>query len=159
MNTDATKYWHTFLCVSTIFISFGVSRSGISGLHDRGMLNLLRNCQIILSNCSIFAMNEISRCSGLGLSVFKISSPGRAKLAFRQHHEQPEAWRRAQRWHGVGSGGTLEEEEVRTLWVSGFPVDIKPRQLDLLFRPFKGYEASLIMLTSRQPVGFVVFDC
>ncbi|KAG5211178.1 hypothetical protein JEQ12_013607 [Ovis aries] len=42
---------------------------------------------------------------------------------------------------------------MATLRVSGFPVDIKPRQLDLLFRPFKGYEASLIMLTSRQPVA------
>ncbi|VFV33687.1 rna-binding protein with multiple [Lynx pardinus] len=45
---------------------------------------------------------------------------------------------------GSGSGGTLEEE-VRTLFVSGLPVDIKPRELYLLFRPFK-------------PVGFVIFD-
>ncbi|XP_056233109.1 RNA-binding protein, mRNA-processing factor 2a isoform X3 [Seriola aureovittata] len=30
------------------------------------------------------------------------------------------------------------EEEVRTLFVSGLPVDIKPRELYLLFRPFKG---------------------
>ncbi|XP_053079866.1 RNA-binding protein with multiple splicing 2 isoform X1 [Acinonyx jubatus] len=58
---------------------------------------------------------------------------------------------------GSGSGGTLEEE-VRTLFVSGLPVDIKPRELYLLFRPFKGYEGSLIKLTSRQPVGFVIFD-
>ncbi|MGH0115333.1 UNVERIFIED_CONTAM: hypothetical protein FKN15_006761, partial [Acipenser sinensis] len=34
---------------------------------------------------------------------------------------------------------------VRTLFVSGLPVDIKPRELYLLFRPFK-------------PVGFVTFD-
>ncbi|XP_055393630.1 RNA-binding protein with multiple splicing 2 isoform X2 [Bubalus kerabau] len=47
---------------------------------------------------------------------------------------------------------------VRTLFVSGLPVDIKPRELYLLFRPFKGYEGSLIKLTSRQPVGFVIFD-
>uniref|UniRef100_A0A8C4LCI3 RNA binding protein, mRNA processing factor 2 n=1 Tax=Equus asinus TaxID=9793 RepID=A0A8C4LCI3_EQUAS len=58
---------------------------------------------------------------------------------------------------GSGSGGPLEEE-VRTLFVSGLPVDIKPRELYLLFRPFKGYEGSLIKLTSRQPVGFVIFD-
>lgn len=58
---------------------------------------------------------------------------------------------------GLGSGGPLEEE-VRTLFVSGLPVDIKPRELYLLFRPFKGYEGSLIKLTSRQPVGFVIFD-
>ncbi|KAG7265543.1 hypothetical protein CRUP_029155 [Coryphaenoides rupestris] len=29
------------------------------------------------------------------------------------------------------------EEEVRTLFVSGLPLDIKPRELYLLFRPFK----------------------
>uniref|UniRef100_A0A4W2GAV1 RRM domain-containing protein n=1 Tax=Bos indicus x Bos taurus TaxID=30522 RepID=A0A4W2GAV1_BOBOX len=66
---------------------------------------------------------------------------------------------KTQHWRSTGSGGTLAEEEVRTLWVSGFPVDIKSRQLYLLFRPFKGHKGSLIMLTSRQPVGFVVFDC
>ncbi|XP_021326150.1 RNA-binding protein, mRNA-processing factor 2a isoform X3 [Danio rerio] len=48
--------------------------------------------------------------------------------------------------------------QVRTLFVSGLPVDIKPRELYLLFRPFKGYEGSLIKLTSKQPVGFVTFD-
>uniref|UniRef100_A0A8C4NGE0 RRM domain-containing protein n=1 Tax=Eptatretus burgeri TaxID=7764 RepID=A0A8C4NGE0_EPTBU len=42
--------------------------------------------------------------------------------------------------------------------LSGLPVDIKPRELYLLFRPFKGYEGSLIMMTSKQPVGFVTFD-
>ncbi|XP_030873767.1 RNA-binding protein with multiple splicing isoform X1 [Leptonychotes weddellii] len=52
----------------------------------------------------------------------------------------------------------LQEEEVRTLFVSGLPLDIKPRELYLLFRPFKGYEGSLIKLTSKQPVGFVSFD-
>ncbi|XP_042684340.1 RNA-binding protein with multiple splicing isoform X1 [Centrocercus urophasianus] len=52
----------------------------------------------------------------------------------------------------------LPEEEVRTLFVSGLPLDIKPRELYLLFRPFKGYEGSLIKLTSKQPVGFVSFD-
>uniref|UniRef100_A0A8D0CKP9 RNA-binding protein with multiple splicing-like n=1 Tax=Scleropages formosus TaxID=113540 RepID=A0A8D0CKP9_SCLFO len=40
--------------------------------------------------------------------------------------------------------------QVRTLFVSGLPVDIKPRELYLLFRPFKGYEGSLIKLTSKQ---------
>ncbi|XP_009322146.1 PREDICTED: RNA-binding protein with multiple splicing 2 [Pygoscelis adeliae] len=52
----------------------------------------------------------------------------------------------------------LVAKEVRTLFVSGLPVDIKPRELYLLFRPFKGYEGSLIKLTSKQPVGFVTFD-
>uniref|UniRef100_A0AAY5KNZ7 RRM domain-containing protein n=1 Tax=Esox lucius TaxID=8010 RepID=A0AAY5KNZ7_ESOLU len=53
---------------------------------------------------------------------------------------------------------TNHEDEVRTLFVSGLPLDIKPRELYLLFRPFKGYEGSLIKLTSKQPVGFVSFD-
>ncbi|XP_041443450.1 RNA-binding protein with multiple splicing 2 isoform X1 [Xenopus laevis] len=46
------------------------------------------------------------------------------------------------------------EEEVRTLFVSGLPIDIKPRELYLLFRPFKGYEGSLIKLTSKQGIRF-----
>uniref|UniRef100_A0A8C6K579 RNA binding protein, mRNA processing factor n=1 Tax=Nothobranchius furzeri TaxID=105023 RepID=A0A8C6K579_NOTFU len=58
--------------------------------------------------------------------------------------------------------GTSESQPhfpvVRTLFVSGLPLDIKPRELYLLFRPFKGYEGSLIKLTSKQPVGFVSFD-
>ncbi|KAM9424035.1 RNA-binding protein with multiple splicing isoform X2 [Lates calcarifer] len=49
---------------------------------------------------------------------------------------------------------TNHEEEVRTLFVSGLPLDIKPRELYLLFRPFKGYEGSLIKLTSKQGVRF-----
>ncbi|XP_048960162.1 RNA-binding protein with multiple splicing 2 isoform X2 [Canis lupus baileyi] len=57
-----------------------------------------------------------------------------------------------------GSPGSGPGLKVRTLFVSGLPVDIKPRELYLLFRPFKGYEGSLIKLTSRQPVGFVIFD-
>ncbi|KAH0512985.1 RNA-binding protein with multiple splicing [Microtus ochrogaster] len=52
----------------------------------------------------------------------------------------------------------LQEEEVRTLFVSGVPLDIKPWEFCLLFRPFKGYEGSLIKLPSKQPVGFVSFD-
>ncbi|XP_073075153.1 RNA-binding protein with multiple splicing isoform X2 [Manis javanica] len=53
---------------------------------------------------------------------------------------------------------TEPQHRVRTLFVSGLPLDIKPRELYLLFRPFKGYEGSLIKLTSKQPVGFVSFD-
>ncbi|XP_054852368.1 RNA-binding protein with multiple splicing 2-like [Eublepharis macularius] len=51
------------------------------------------------------------------------------------------------------SSNTLKEEVV-----SGLPVDIKPRKLYLFFRPFKGYEGSLIKLMSKQPVNFVTFD-
>ncbi|NXW96623.1 RBPMS protein, partial [Larus smithsonianus] len=59
---------------------------------------------------------------------------------------------------GGSSGTSCLLFQVRTLFVSGLPLDIKPRELYLLFRPFKGYEGSLIKLTSKQPVGFVSFD-
>ncbi|PIK60704.1 hypothetical protein BSL78_02396 [Apostichopus japonicus] len=54
-------------------------------------------------------------------------------------------------------------EEVRTLFVSGLPMDAKPRELYLLFRGCKGYEGSLLKVTSKpgksqSPVGFVTFD-
>ncbi|KAI5934340.1 RNA-binding protein with multiple splicing [Manis javanica] len=40
--------------------------------------------------------------------------------------------------------------KVRTLFVSDLPLDVKPRELCLLFRPFKGYKGSLIKLISKQ---------
>ncbi|XP_052785667.1 protein couch potato-like isoform X9 [Mya arenaria] len=55
------------------------------------------------------------------------------------------------------------EEEVRTLFVSGLPMDAKPRELYLLFRSYKGYEGSLLKVTNKNgkntsPVGFVTFS-
>ncbi|CAF0898447.1 unnamed protein product [Didymodactylos carnosus] len=52
--------------------------------------------------------------------------------------------------------------EVRTLFVSGLPMDAKPRELYLLFRAYKGYEGSLLKVTNKNgknlsPVGFVTF--
>ncbi|ESO90845.1 hypothetical protein LOTGIDRAFT_122701, partial [Lottia gigantea] len=52
--------------------------------------------------------------------------------------------------------------QVRTLFVSGLPMDAKPRELYLLFRAYKGYEGSLLKVTSKNgkntsPVGFVTF--
>lgn len=54
-------------------------------------------------------------------------------------------------------------ELVRTLFVSGLPMDAKPRELYLLFRAYKGYEGSLLKVTSKDgksasPVGFVTFS-
>ncbi|XP_057375342.1 uncharacterized protein LOC130696270 [Daphnia carinata] len=54
------------------------------------------------------------------------------------------------------------EEEVRTLFVSGLPMDAKPRELYLLFRAYDGYENSQLKVTSKNgkttsPVGFVTF--
>ncbi|KAK9688222.1 RNA recognition motif [Popillia japonica] len=52
---------------------------------------------------------------------------------------------------------------VRTLFVSGLPMDAKPRELYLLFRAYEGYEGSLLKVTSKNgktasPVGFVTFN-
>ncbi|VDI46922.1 Hypothetical predicted protein, partial [Mytilus galloprovincialis] len=52
---------------------------------------------------------------------------------------------------------------VRTLFVSGLPMDAKPRELYLLFRAYKGYEGSLLKVTNKNgkntsPVGFVTFS-
>ncbi|XP_050396939.1 protein couch potato isoform X1 [Patella vulgata] len=62
----------------------------------------------------------------------------------------------------MDSVNTTPEEEVRTLFVSGLPMDAKPRELYLLFRAYKGYEGSLLKVTSKNgkntsPVGFVTF--
>ncbi|KAL2721869.1 protein couch potato-like isoform X2 [Vespula maculifrons] len=54
------------------------------------------------------------------------------------------------------------KKNVRTLFVSGLPMDAKPRELYLLFRAYEGYEGSLLKVTSKNgktasPVGFVTF--
>lgn len=63
----------------------------------------------------------------------------------------------------MDSVNNVPEEEVRTLFVSGLPMDAKPRELYLLFRAYKGYEGSLLKVTSKNgktssPVGFVTFS-
>uniref|UniRef100_A0A0K8SDT2 RRM domain-containing protein n=1 Tax=Lygus hesperus TaxID=30085 RepID=A0A0K8SDT2_LYGHE len=62
-----------------------------------------------------------------------------------------------------GVNNPASEEEVRTLFVSGLPMDAKPRELYLLFRAYEGYEGSLLKVTSKNgktasPVGFVTFN-
>ena len=39
--------------------------------------------------------------------------------------------------------------QVRTLFVSGLPMDAKPRELYLLFRAYDGYENSQLKVTSK----------
>lgn len=62
----------------------------------------------------------------------------------------------------MDSVNVVEDSEVRTLFVSGLPMDTKPRELYLMFRAYKGYEGSLLKVTgkngkSTSPVGFVTF--
>lgn len=40
-------------------------------------------------------------------------------------------------------------DQVRTLFVSGLPMDAKPRELYLLFRAYDGYENSQLKVTSK----------
>lgn len=56
-----------------------------------------------------------------------------------------------------------QNDLVRTLFVSGLPMDAKPRELYLLFRAYKGFEGSLLKVTNKNgknlsPVGFVTFS-
>lgn len=52
--------------------------------------------------------------------------------------------------------------QVRTLFVSGLPMDAKPRELYLLFRAYEGYEGSLLKVTSKNgktaSVSFLSFS-
>lgn len=64
----------------------------------------------------------------------------------------------------LDSVGTAQSagSNVRTLFVSGLPMDAKPRELYLLFRAYSGYESSLLKMTAKNgkltsPVGFVTF--
>eukprot|EP01135_Chromosphaera_perkinsii_P009582 Nk52_evm32s1810 gene=Nk52_evmTU32s1810 len=54
--------------------------------------------------------------------------------------------------------GSSAEDEVRTLFVSGLPFDVKARELYLLFRFCAGYEGSQLKATGKQPVAFVTFE-
>ncbi|CAJ0930008.1 unnamed protein product, partial [Mesorhabditis belari] len=62
----------------------------------------------------------------------------------------------------LNSATSQAENNVRTLFVSGLPMDAKPRELYLLFRSYPGYESSLLKMTAKNgkstsPVGFVTF--
>uniref|UniRef100_A0A5F5PGA6 RNA binding protein, mRNA processing factor n=1 Tax=Equus caballus TaxID=9796 RepID=A0A5F5PGA6_HORSE len=100
-----------------------------------------------------------SRTSGRGAGTAAILVEGRSEVAGSDPLPSRGRAPRARRpVRGLLNYLRREERKVRTLFVSGLPLDIKPRELYLLFRPFKGYEGSLIKLTSKQPVGFVSFD-
>ncbi|CAJ0593928.1 unnamed protein product [Cylicocyclus nassatus] len=49
----------------------------------------------------------------------------------------------------LNSVSTESCSQVRTLFVSGLPMDAKPRELYLLFRAYRGYESSLLKMTAK----------
>ncbi|KAI5056512.1 hypothetical protein GOP47_0028330 [Adiantum capillus-veneris] len=52
----------------------------------------------------------------------------------------------------------LDNEEVRTIFVLGFPPDVKERELQNLLRWWPGYEASQMNFKGEQPMGFALFS-
>ncbi|XP_066915505.1 uncharacterized protein [Clytia hemisphaerica] len=65
--------------------------------------------------------------------------------------------------NSMSGDSSLGDDEVRTLFVSGLPMDTKPREIYLMFRGFKGYQSSLLKLTGKEgkkatPVAFVTFE-
>eukprot|EP00249_Psilotum_nudum_P013126 c24166_g1_i1 orf=210-596(+) len=56
--------------------------------------------------------------------------------------------------------GDEAKEEVRTLFISGLPDDVKEREIYNLFQTFPGYEFCQLKYTGRgyQIVAFVVFS-
>lgn len=60
--------------------------------------------------------------------------------------------------NSISGDSVTGDEEVRTLFVSGLPMDTKPREIYLMFRGFQGYQGSLLKLTGKEPVAFVTFE-
>jgi hypothetical protein len=84
------------------------------------------------------------------------ATPGSAETAV-------ELYNRSQNDDATSSNGDEDDLQVRTLFVSGLPMDTKPREIYLLFRGFKGYQGSLLKLTGKEgkkatPVAFVTFE-
>lgn len=57
-----------------------------------------------------------------------------------------------------GAPGTVAAEEVRTIFITGLPADVKERELHNLLRWLPGFEASQINFKGDQPMGFALFS-
>eukprot|EP00250_Pteridium_aquilinum_P008249 c17803_g1_i1 orf=1223-2176(-) len=61
-------------------------------------------------------------------------------------------------WPPAVGGHLFDNEEVRTIFVLGFPPDVKERELQNLLRWWPGYEASQMNFKGEQPMGFALFS-
>ncbi|XP_059641390.1 cell wall integrity protein scw1 [Cornus florida] len=52
----------------------------------------------------------------------------------------------------------LSTDEVRTIFISGLPEDVKERELQNLLRWLPGYEASQVNFKGEHPMGFALFS-
>lgn len=53
---------------------------------------------------------------------------------------------------------SILNDEVRTIFISGLPEDVKERELQNLLRWFPGYEASQVNFKGEHPMGFALFS-
>ncbi|CAI5968886.1 unnamed protein product [Closterium sp. NIES-64] len=53
---------------------------------------------------------------------------------------------------------TSEGEEIRTIFVTGFPPDAKEREVQNMLRWWPGYEACQLTFKGDQPLGFAIFS-
>ncbi|KAL5973944.1 hypothetical protein ACLOJK_030603 [Asimina triloba] len=56
------------------------------------------------------------------------------------------------------NAGRPPTDEVRTIFISGLPEDVKERELQNLLRWLPGYEASQVNYKGEQPMGFALFS-
>lgn len=70
-----------------------------------------------------------------------------------QHHHNPQWPPGAGPSPMIGVG-----EEVRTIFISGLPEDVKERELANLMRWLPGYEASQVNFKGQVPMGFALFS-
>ncbi|KAK1422542.1 hypothetical protein QVD17_25738 [Tagetes erecta] len=63
-----------------------------------------------------------------------------------------------QRWASPSPPVSLGGEEVRTIFISGLPEDVKERELQNLLRWLPGYEASQVNFKADVPMGFALFS-
>ncbi|MFS7950108.1 putative RNA recognition motif domain, nucleotide-binding alpha-beta plait domain superfamily [Helianthus anomalus] len=69
------------------------------------------------------------------------------------HHPHPQWAASPQSPMSLGGG-----EEVRTIFISGLPEDVKERELQNLLRWLPGYEASQVNFKGEVPMGFALFS-
>eukprot|EP01124_Arcella_intermedia_P017187 TRINITY_DN23984_c0_g1_i1.p1 TRINITY_DN23984_c0_g1~~TRINITY_DN23984_c0_g1_i1.p1 ORF type:complete len:249 (-),score=17.42 TRINITY_DN23984_c0_g1_i1:118-864(-) len=49
-------------------------------------------------------------------------------------------------------------QDIRTLYITSLPLDVKEREIQILCRPFEGYEFCKIIHKNNQPAAFVKFS-
>ncbi|XP_026394091.1 uncharacterized protein LOC113289127 isoform X2 [Papaver somniferum] len=86
---------------------------------------------------------------------------------WQHHHHQPQPFSSPSYLPGPSSGyippptylDYNSEDDVRTLFIAGFPQDVKPREIYNLFREFPGYQSSKLRDATKtsQAFGFATF--